>query len=172
MGNGLSATDGDPGTGVAGGVGVRVATAAMAAAEGRTAGVGVGVTIPSAARPGEICGAGGATGAAYDGAATDAGGGAFATAGELSDGVANADCTTPAEALVTITGNVPPAMAITAPHTEQRARTPLAGTFAGSTRNTERQSGQATVIESHSGWPSDWTAHHGARMLPRPFRSQ
>lgn len=70
-------------------------------------------------------------------------------AGELSDGVANADCTTPADAGVTITGNVPPLIAIIPPHTEQRARTPLAGTFAGSTRKTDRQSGQDTVIVHH-----------------------
>ncbi len=42
---------------------------------------------------------------------------------------------------------VPPATAIMPPHTEQRARTPVAGTFPGSTRNTERQSGQVTVID-------------------------
>ncbi len=47
---------------------------------------------------------------------------------------------------VTNTGSVPPAIAITPPHTEHRARTPVAGTFAGSTRNTDRHSGHATVI--------------------------
>ena len=47
---------------------------------------------------------------------------------------------------VTETGSVPPPMAITPPHTEHRARTPVAGTFAGSTRNTDLQSGQDTVI--------------------------
>ncbi len=35
---------------------------------------------------------------------------------------------------------------ITPPHTEQRARTPAAGTFAGSTRKTDRHSGQLTFI--------------------------
>jgi hypothetical protein len=33
---------------------------------------------------------------------------------------------------------------ITPPHTEQRARTPVAGIRVGSTRNTERHSGQET----------------------------
>jgi len=33
-------------------------------------------------------------------------------------------------------------------HTEQRARTPVVGTFAGSTRKIERQSGQLTFIHS------------------------
>ena len=47
---------------------------------------------------------------------------------------------------VTETGSVPPPMAITPPHTEHRARTPVAGTLAGSTRNTDLQSGQDTVI--------------------------
>jgi hypothetical protein len=41
---------------------------------------------------------------------------------------------------------VPPDTTMIPPHTEQRARTPVAGTLAGSTRNTERQSGQLTVI--------------------------
>lgn len=70
-------------------------------------------------------------------------------AAELSDGVANADCTTPADAGVTMTGSVPPLIAMIPPHTEQRARTPLAGTLAGSTRKTDRQSGQDTVIVHH-----------------------
>lgn len=84
--------------------------------------------------------------AAIAGALARAGAG---IAGELSDGVANADCTTPADAGVTITGNVPPLIAMIPPHTEQRARTPLAGTLAGSTRKTDRQSGQDTVIVHH-----------------------
>jgi hypothetical protein len=37
---------------------------------------------------------------------------------------------------------------ITPPQTEQRARTPAGGTFAGSTRKIERQSGQLTFIHS------------------------
>ncbi|MEO7361830.1 MAG: hypothetical protein ABI120_15980 [Gemmatimonadaceae bacterium] len=140
-GTGECDADGDAGTGVDGGVGARVATAATAAAVVVRA-VGVGVATDSAARPGEslvAAAAGGAKAAAATG-----------TAGELSAGVANADCTTPAEALVTITGNVPPEIAMTAPHTEHRARTPLAGTLAGSTRNTERQSGHAIVIVRRS----------------------
>ena len=39
-------------------------------------------------------------------------------------------------------------MAITPLHTEHRARTPDGGTFAGSTRKMERQSGQLTFIHS------------------------
>lgn len=38
----------------------------------------------------------------------------------------------------------PPGTAITPPHTEQRARTPSAGTFAGSIRKTDRHSPQVT----------------------------
>jgi hypothetical protein len=41
---------------------------------------------------------------------------------------------------------VPPDTTMMPPQTEQRARTPVAGTLAGSTRNTDRQSGQETVI--------------------------
>jgi hypothetical protein len=37
-------------------------------------------------------------------------------------------------------------MEMTPLHTEQRARTPEEGTFAGSTRKMERQSGQLTFI--------------------------
>jgi hypothetical protein len=36
---------------------------------------------------------------------------------------------------------------MTPPQTEQRARTPVAGTLAGSTRKMERHSGQVTFIE-------------------------
>ncbi len=39
-----------------------------------------------------------------------------------------------------------PAMVITPPQIEQRARTLVPGTFAGSTRNTERHSGQVTFM--------------------------
>lgn len=42
---------------------------------------------------------------------------------------------------------VPPETTIIPPHTEHRALTPVAGTLAGSTRKTERQSGQDTVID-------------------------
>jgi hypothetical protein len=41
-------------------------------------------------------------------------------------------------------------MAITPPHTEQRARTPASGIFAGSTRNTELHSGQVTFMRWRS----------------------
>lgn len=66
---------------------------------------------------------------------------------------------------VTDTGSVPPAMAMTPPQTEQRARTPVAGTLAGSTRNTERHSGHETVITPlrRSAFPS---AHAPVPMRP------
>lgn len=158
----MGAAIGEAGTGVDGGVGVRVATAAITAAVGRGVGVGVGDESENGALHGRgvvrsVDGGTADTGATGDGAEGIAEGecgngaeGADEIAAELSGGVANADCTTPADALVTITGNVPPEIAMTPPHTEQRARTPLAGTFAGSTRNTERQSGHATVIVYHS----------------------
>ena len=41
-------------------------------------------------------------------------------------------------------------MPITPPHTEQRARTPASGIFAGSTRNTELHSGQVTFMRRRS----------------------
>jgi hypothetical protein len=44
--------------------------------------------------------------------------------------------------------SVPAPMVITPPHTEHRARTLVPGTLAGSTRNTERHSGQATFMTS------------------------
>ena len=70
---------------------------------------------------------------------------------------------------VTDTGSVPPAIAITPPHTEQRARTPVAGTLAGSTRNTDRHSGHETVmthLPPNAGLPVPLRA---LRRLPRPF---
>ena len=42
--------------------------------------------------------------------------------------------------------SAPAAMVMTPPHTEQRARIRAAGILDGSTRNTERHSGQATFI--------------------------
>lgn len=59
------------------------------------------------------------------------------------------------------TGSVPPLMAITPPQTEQRARTPVAGTLAGSTRNTERHSGQLTFTPHLR--PSGCRRVHGYR---------
>jgi hypothetical protein len=58
---------------------------------------------------------------------------------------ANEDSAAFDDAGVTAIGSVPPAITITPPQTAHRARTPVAGTFAGSTRNTERQSEHDTV---------------------------
>ncbi len=49
-------------------------------------------------------------------------------------------------------------MEMTPPQTEQRARTPEGGTFAGSTRKIERQSGQLTFIHFLQS-----SAHRGRR---------
>jgi hypothetical protein len=70
---------------------------------------------------------------------------------------------------VTATGSVPPAIAMTPPHTEHRARTPVAGTLAGSTRKTDRHSGHETVmtrLPPNAGPPAHARAH---RRLPRPL---
>src|SRR6185369_16362052 len=91
-------------------------------------------------------GAGGATGAAIGGGAGGGGGAAaiFGTAnGAVSwlhcgEGAASAGLSCCAS---TLTGN-------TVRHTEHRARTPAAGTFAGSMRNTVEQVGQVAFIGS------------------------
>jgi hypothetical protein len=86
--------------------------------------------------------------------------GVYGRCGVGRDGRDPAAATAPNDAGVTEIGSEPPAMAITPPHTEQRARTPVAGTFAGSTRKTDRQSGQETVIAPalRSGARSDHAA--------------
>ena len=54
---------------------------------------------------------------------------------------------TDAADLNSVRTSVPAAIVITPPHTEQRARTLVSASFAGSTRNTERHSGHVTFIE-------------------------
>jgi hypothetical protein len=143
------AGDGDAGGGTAGDAG---AAGAGTAAKGTAAGAGIGVGIAGVA--GTIAGVAdaGIGGGAIGTAALGAGG--AATAGLAPAGVygrcgvgrdGRGAATAPSDAGVTEIGSEPPAMAITPPHTEQRARTPVAGTFAGSTRKTDRQSGHETV---------------------------
>jgi hypothetical protein len=49
---------------------------------------------------------------------------------------------------------LPAPIVMTPPHTEHRARSPIAGIFAGSTRNTDRHSGHETFTSPPSLWPS------------------
>lgn len=53
---------------------------------------------------------------------------------------------------------------ITPPHTEHRARTPAAGTFAGSTRKTDRHSGQLTFIAIPRSPADSWARPTDPRM--------
>jgi hypothetical protein len=79
-------------------------------------------------------------------------GGNEAPAGSVKPGVGRDDADPKGatagadDAGVTETGSVPPPIAITPPHTEHLARTPVAGTLAGSTRKTDLQSGHETVM--------------------------
>ena len=100
------------------------------------------------------------------GALDTAGAGAIGVLGRIGVGATGAIATVGAGAGAgagaAVTKSAPaslaPAMMITPPHTEQRARTLAAGIFAGSTRNTERHSEQVTFIaclppESRSSVP-------------------
>lgn len=58
-----------------------------------------------------------------------------------------------AEDANSVWASLPPATVITPPHTEQRARTFVVGTFVGSTRKTDRHSGQVTFMTCHRPAP-------------------
>src|SRR5438876_12102064 len=118
----------------AGGGAARGAAAGGAGAAGR-AGAGMGPENRGMAgvRGGAGAGVGGAGGAGGAGAGGGAGG-RGATAGPLP-----ADTAAVAAATDAVTGN-------TLLHTAQRARTPPAGTLAGSTRYTVSHDGQVTFI--------------------------
>ncbi len=93
----------------------------------------------------------GASGAAC-GAACGAASGAGATArGGAADTAANAGADVDDEVAApanSARASSPPAIVITPPHTEQRARTLADGTFDGSTRKIDRHSGQETFMTS------------------------
>lgn len=137
-------------------------------------GTGAGVAIGAAAEGAVAAGIGGGDGGAGGTDAAVGGDAGMAIAGLVPAGVygrcgvgrdGRGAATAPSEAGVTEIGSEPPAIAMTPPHTEQRARTPVAGTFAGSTRKTDRQSGQETVIVpvprngvrcDHAARPRSW----------------
>jgi hypothetical protein len=77
------------------------------------------------------------------------GGSGADTDGRWRGGVA-AVCDCGAEAVKSSSMRPRSPIAITPPHTEQRARTPASGIFAGSTRNTELHSGQVTFMRWRS----------------------
>jgi len=70
---------------------------------------------------------------------------------------ADADAGAGAEAVKSSSMRPRSPIAITPPHTEQRARTPARGIFAGSTRNTELHSGQVTFMRRRS---RESVSHH------------
>ena len=151
-------------TGVgAAGLAAAAALVTREAATGAAGATGARVSLTDGALPDAMTGAVRRSGAAdtcagAGGVIVDGGSGAAGCAGMGAAGVygrwgvarpargAAAAVTAPSEAGVTATGSVPPEIEMTPPHTEQRARTPVAGTFAGSTRKTERQSGHETVM--------------------------
>jgi hypothetical protein len=143
--------------GVALGVKLGVALGVMEGDWGTSAGEDCGVALRS----------GGAYTGVLRGADTGAMAGGVALAATPRAGVAReapppkAGTAAAALAGVMDTGNVPPLIAITPPHTLQRARTPVAGTLAGSTRNTERHSGQLTFTRHLR--PSGCHREHGSR---------
>ncbi|MEP6729968.1 MAG: hypothetical protein ABJE10_04980, partial [bacterium] len=120
------------------GIGVLGVGARGAKGTAGTATIGVGIDVlggGGAAGAGVIaCTAAAVVGVGIRGASADA-----VVAAVLADGAdaaANSLC-----------ASAPAAIVITPPHTEQRARTLAAASFAGSTRNTERHSGQVTFID-------------------------
>ena len=101
-------------------------TTAAGAANSRT-GTGEGAAAPTGSRTGALAGATGAAGVRGIADTTAIAGGPNSSSIEL-----------------------PAPRMITPPHTEQRARRPVAGIFVGSTRNTERHSGQETFTSPPS----------------------
>ena len=77
------------------------------------------------------------------------GGSGADTDGRWRDGVA-ADCDAGVDAVKSSSMRPRSPMPITPPQTEQRARTPASGIFAGSTRKTELHSGQVTFMRRRS----------------------
>lgn len=145
--------------------GVRARTPAIGKVTGTAAGV--------SGRAGVLAGAGVGddAGASEGGAAGRRAGVPVPPATLVATGVARDtppanDGTAVAPMGVTETGRVPPAMPMTPPHTEQRARTPVAGTLAGSTRNTERHSGHETVITRPQ--PYAFPSVRAPVRMPRP----
>src|SRR5690606_21294678 len=148
---GAAGGQGDGAAGVANGAGAGAAAVAAGVANGAaTAGVGcvaAGAVLRGATgvgRAGEIA-SGGAAGVGLGaGIAAGAAEGVAAKAGvrgAAADGAGAAGTSAKSAlgAAVLTTRMIPP-------HTEQRARTPDSGTFAGSTRKTLRHSGQLTFI--------------------------
>jgi hypothetical protein len=80
----------------------------------------------------------------------DCGGGAIAAAGGAIEGAGEAEAPAIAgvwrDAEKSACALAPAAIVMTPPHTEQRARTLAPAIFSGSTRNTDRHSGQVTFI--------------------------
>ena len=169
------------------GIGARgVGTLGAAALGVGTRGVmiGVGIDVLGVGTLGEAIGVGidvlgvGMRGGGADSVGIDALGvgvrGAGAGMLDVVDGDANSD-----------RASAPAAMVITPPHTEQRARTLADASFAGSTRNTERHSGQETFIgglplaprasapKSASRRPADcrYDGRSSTPILPASWRS-
>lgn len=139
---GAAATVGAGGS--AAGTGTGVAEGCDTATAG-TAGVGAGAAETTS-------GAGGATGVGATGAAATGAGGATGATGAA--GGADVSMRAGVEAN-SVRASTPPVMEMTPPHTTHRARTFADGSFAGSTRKTERHSGQVTFIRR---LPNGWRA--------------
>jgi hypothetical protein len=138
--------DGALGIGASAGRGPRLIPEIMASTCARVGCGGVGMVMAGRGDSG----AGGANGDRVGGGAA-AGAGALKGAADRVDAIgaggdagAVAEWGGAAEKSSSILPRSP--MAMTPPHTEQRARTPASGIFPGSTRNTDPHSGHATFI--------------------------
>lgn len=174
-GAGAAGSGGGCGTGTVGaGRGERGATAGLTAKGGRALGgvpAGAAGATPRAPAKGDATGAAGRRGGA-----TGTGG---ATGGATGSGAAGAGLGAASEATgggastATASGRATAAGAPTAntvAHTEQRARTPPAGTFAGSIRNTVSQPGHVAfnlqpAFPSATFWRRSSTNTEPARVF-------
>ena len=138
-----------------------------------TAGAGGGVTLAAGGRAtgAEIRG-GGAGGITTGAELRGIGAGGIATGAEIRGSGGAATAAPPPDANMGAAigcakssfATAPPLTAITPPQTEQRVRTPACGTRAGSTRKTERHSGQVTFMRPHVTRTGHWPARHRAQV--------
>jgi len=167
-----------------GGIVGRGANAGGRAALDGSCGIEPAAGVPIAGRGGNIVGRGagvvigrgatGGTGGTNGGVAGRATGRAVAAGGVANRGGAlgatgatGADATTGCAVGANSSSiELPAPIVMTPPQTEQRARRPKAGIFVGSTRNTDRHSGQETFTSPPSLWPNRAASHPASIRRP------
>lgn len=156
---GTGASDAGDGDDVKAGVGIRGGAGGWTGSAGGVTTTGTG-------------GGSGATSTARAGGGVTLGAGGMATGAEIRGGGGAVTAVPPPDANMGAAigwakssfAISPPPTAITPPQTEQRVRTPACGTRAGSTRKTERHSGQVTFMRPHVTRTGHWPARHRAQV--------